>query len=63
MKNLSERIVEVLKQSKRISEEDIQKALEEYAKNGNGKLRNVLVRMGLISDKELTSLLDQDRTS
>ena len=27
MKNLSERIVEVLKDSKRISEEDIQKAL------------------------------------
>ena len=33
MKNLSERIVEILKQSKRISEEDIQKALVEYAKS------------------------------
>jgi hypothetical protein len=60
MKNLSERIVEVLKQSKRISEEDIQKALLEYAKNGNGKLRDVLVRMNLISDKELTSLLSAE---
>src|SRR3989338_7668751 len=60
MKNLSERIVEILKQSKRISEEDIQKALLEYAKNGNGKLRDVLVRMNLISDKELTSLLSAE---
>ncbi len=61
MKNLSERIVEVLKTSKRISEADIQKALIEYAKDGtNGKLRNVLVRMGLISDKELTSLLSEE---
>ncbi len=60
MKNLSERIVEVLKASKRISEEDIQKALVEYAKEGSGKLRNVLVRMGLISDKELTSLLSAE---
>ena len=60
MKNLSERIVEVLKQSKRISETDIQKALVEYAKDGSGKLRDVLVRMGLISDKELTSLLSAE---
>ncbi len=60
MKNLSERIVEVLKQSKRISEADIQKALVEYAKDGNGKLRDVLVRMGLITDKELTSLLSAE---
>ncbi len=60
MKNLSERIVEILKQSKRISEEDIQKALIEYAKNTNGKLRDVLVKMNLISDKELTSLLSQE---
>ena len=56
MRNLSERIVEVLKTSKRISEEDIQKALVEYAKDAKGKLRDVLVRMVLISDKELTSL-------
>lgn len=60
MKNLSERIVEALKQSKRISEADIQNALAEYAKDGSGKLRNVLVRMGLVSDKELTSLLSAE---
>jgi len=60
VKNLSERIVEVLKTSKRISEADIQKALAEYAKDGTGKLRTVLVRMNLISDKELTSLLSAE---
>ena len=60
MKNLSERIIEILKESKRISEEDVQKALIEYSKDGSGKLRNVLVRMGLISDKELTSILSAE---
>src|SRR3989338_8685015 len=57
MKNLSERIIEVLKSSKRISDEDIEKALAQYAKNGQGKLRDVLVSMNLISEKELISLL------
>ncbi len=57
MKNLSERIIEVLKSTKRISEADIQKALMLYAREGKGKLRDVLVHMGIISDVELTSLL------
>lgn len=57
MKNLSERIIEILKETKRISEADIQKALSEYAKDNSGKLRDVLVRMGLITEKELMSLL------
>ncbi len=57
MRNVSERIVEALKSSKRINEADIARALAEYAKDSKGKLRDVLVRMGLISDKELTSLL------
>ena len=60
MKNLSERIVEVLKSSKRINEADITRALVEYAKDSKGKLRDVLVRMGLITDKELTSLLSAE---
>lgn len=55
-KSLSDRIIEALKETKRISEEDIQKALAEYSKNG-GKLRDVFVRMGLIGEKELMSLL------
>lgn len=59
-KNLSERIIEVLKTSGRIQEEDIQKALVEYARDTKGKLRDVLVRMNLVSDKELTSLLSQE---
>ena len=60
MKNLSERILEVLKETKRISDEDIQKALAAYAKEEKGKLRDVLVRMGLVSEKELTSLLSME---
>ena len=60
MRNLSERIVEVLKTSKRINEQDIARALVEYAKDSKGKLRDVLVRMGLISDKELTSILSAE---
>ena len=60
MRNVSERIVEALKSSKRINEADIARALVEYAKDSKGKLRDVLVRMGLISDKELTSLLSAE---
>jgi type IV pilus assembly protein PilB len=60
MKNLSDRLVEVLKKSKRISEQDLQKALAEHAKDGAGKLREVIVRLGLISDKELTSILSAE---
>lgn len=60
MKNLSECIIEVLKKSKRISEEDIQKALLIYAKDGGESLREVLVRMGLITEKELMSLVGME---
>lgn len=57
MKNLSECIIEVLKRSKRLRDEDIQKALLLYATEGAESLRDVLVRMGLISEKELMSLI------
>lgn len=57
MRNLSESIIEALKSTNRISEEDIQKALIQFAKEENGKLRDILVRMGLITEKELASLL------
>ncbi len=60
MRNLSERIIEVLKESKRVSEQDIVKALAIYAKEEGGKLRDVLVRMGLISEKELLSLVSAE---
>ncbi|MBI4431903.1 MAG: Flp pilus assembly complex ATPase component TadA [Candidatus Omnitrophica bacterium] len=60
MKNLSERVIEVLKKSKRLSEEDLQKALMVYAKEGRGKLRDVLVHLGLITEKELLSLLSEE---
>lgn len=60
MKNLSERIVEVLKGSNQVSEENIQKALAESAKDPGTKLRDIVVRMGLVTDKELTSLLSAE---
>ncbi len=60
MKNLSERIIEALKKSKRISDADIQKALAIYAKEKGGKLADVLVRMELISEKELISILGDE---
>ena len=59
MKNLSERIIEVLKKSKRISDADIQKALTLHAKEG-GKLADVFVKMDLISEKELVSILGDE---
>src|SRR3989338_3724641 len=57
MINLSERISEALKSSKRISEADIQKALAVYLREGGHNLRDVLLRMNLVSEKELASLL------
>jgi len=60
IKNLSERIAEVLKKSKRVSEEDIQKGLAVLAKTQGGKLTDVLVSMGVITEKEVVSLLGND---
>jgi len=60
MKNLSERIIEALKKAKRINDTDIQKALAIYAKEEGGKLADVLVRMDLISEKELVSILGDE---
>lgn len=59
MKNLSERIVEVLKKSHRVSDGDIQKALEIYAKEG-GKLTDVFVKMGIMTEKEIVSLIGDE---
>ncbi len=60
IKNLSERVAEVLKKSKRVSEEDIQKGLAVLAKTQGGKLTDVLVSMGVITEKEVVSLLGED---
>ncbi len=59
MKNLSERIVEVLKKSNRVSDADIQKALEVFSKEG-GKLTDVFVRMGMMTEKEIVSLIGDE---
>lgn len=58
MKNLSQKIKDVLKDTKHISEADVQKALVIYAKEEKGRLRDVFVRMGLLSEKEILSLLN-----
>ncbi len=57
MANLTDRIITVLKETNRISQADIDKALTVYAKEGKGKLKDILVRMELITEKELLSLL------
>ena len=58
MKNLSQKIHEVVKDTKHISEVDIQKALVLYAKEEKGRLRDVFVRMGLLTEKEILALLN-----
>ncbi|MBI4352402.1 MAG: Flp pilus assembly complex ATPase component TadA, partial [Candidatus Omnitrophica bacterium] len=60
MRNLSEKIIEALKASQRVTEKDIQKALAIYAKQGGGTLRDILVQMGLISEKELLSFVSTE---
>ena len=58
MKNLSQKIKDALKDTKHITEADVQKALVLYAKEEKGRLRDVFVRMGLLSEKEILSLLN-----
>ncbi len=58
MKNLSQKIKDVLKDTKRITEADVQNALTMYAKEEKGRLRDVFVRMGFLTEKEILSLLN-----
>ncbi|OIO37949.1 MAG: hypothetical protein AUJ72_03530 [Candidatus Omnitrophica bacterium CG1_02_46_14] len=58
MKNLSQKIRDVLKDTKHVSEADIQTALTSYGKEEKGRLRDVFVRMGLLTEKEILSLLN-----
>ena len=58
MKNLSQKIRDVLNDTKRITEADVQKALVLYSKEEKGRLRDVFVRMGLLSEKEILTLLN-----
>lgn len=60
MKNLSERIIAVLKESNRVTQADIDRALAIYSKEGGGKLKDILVRMGVITEKELLGLLSEE---
>jgi len=58
MKNLSETIREVLKNTKHISEADVQTALTMYAKEEKGRLRDIFVKMGFLTEKEILALLN-----
>ncbi len=57
MANLSERIIAALKETNRITQADIDKAMVTHAKEGGGKLIDILVRTGLITEKEVLSIL------
>jgi type IV pilus assembly protein PilB len=58
MKSLGDKIRQVLKETKHISDADILKALNLYANEPKGRLRDVFVRMGYLSEKEILSLLN-----
>ena len=58
MLSLKERLKEILIRDKIIKETDLNRALEEQKKNG-GELSKILVKLGLISENELTLLLSQ----
>lgn len=60
MINVNERILEILKTSQKISLADADKILASCAKEGKGKLREKLVRMGIVSEKEWVSLLSNE---
>ncbi len=58
MISLKERLKEALIRDKIISQTDLKRALEEQKKHG-GELSKILVKLGLISENELTLLLSQ----
>ncbi|MBI2095834.1 MAG: Flp pilus assembly complex ATPase component TadA [Candidatus Omnitrophica bacterium] len=57
MKNLNDRLLEILKASGQISGKDAEGVLEEHGKNPGEKIRNILIRKGLVAEKELISIL------
>jgi type IV pilus assembly protein PilB len=57
MTTLSDRIIEMLKKSGQISEEELRKAVEACKKEEKTKLSQVLVQKNLITEKELFSLI------
>ncbi len=60
MKNLNDRLLQLLKASNRIGDKDIRLVLQEHAKNPAEKIRVILVRRGLVAENELSSLLSTE---
>jgi type IV pilus assembly protein PilB len=58
MPTFKERIQEILLREKTIKKEDLDRALEEQKKSG-GDLSKILVKLKLINESELTSLLSE----
>ncbi len=58
MKNLNELIMDGLKAKTRVTEADIRKALTLYTNNETGQLSQVLINMGVITEKELRLFLN-----
>lgn len=59
-RNLGERLLEILKQSQKITGSDIEKILSQLNKKDGMKLKDILVKMGYISEKELLSLISME---
>src|SRR3989338_762026 len=60
MKSLNDRLLGILKASGQISDKDAEAVLKEYKKNPGEKIRSILIRKGLVAEKELISILSAE---
>ncbi|HXV18960.1 MAG TPA: ATPase, T2SS/T4P/T4SS family, partial [Candidatus Omnitrophota bacterium] len=60
MPNIGERIIAILKETDRISKTDVDRVLAAYSRDNSVQLKDVLVKMGLITEKELLWVLSRE---
>ena len=60
MTNLNQKILDILKASKKISPSELDSVQAQCAKEGKGRLKEILIRRGLVSEKELVSILSAE---
>lgn len=60
MANISARIIQALKDTQHLTQADIDRALSVYSREGGGKLKDIFVRLGLVTEKELLSILSAE---
>ena len=60
MNNLNQRILDVLRASKKINPSELESLQAQCAQEGKGKLKEILIRRGLVSEKELVSILSAE---